>query len=80
MNVPPIVQMPGALDIDIGDEEEEFGSGGEEDSEGDEEAPILPVRIARGLLNMIWGGGAAQNAEDSDEESDREQNGGNDRA
>lgn len=54
----------------------------EESEEEDGALPILPIRIARGLMNMLWGGrGNADVAEpDSESEEERSTNDGGDHA
>ena len=63
-----VAVMPGGFVDDGPDEQEdEQDEGSDED---DVAAPILPIRIARGLVNMLWGGQApeedAQDSENSD--------------
>lgn len=61
--------IPGGF---VGDvmEEQEAGSGEEgEESEGEEERPFLPVRIARGFMSMFWGGSRPENESDSEEDT-----------
>ncbi|CCA72455.1 hypothetical protein PIIN_06391 [Serendipita indica DSM 11827] len=57
--------MPGGFVDDEMHEEDD-----EQDEESDEDgdaAPILPIRIARGLVNMFWGGqGPPEDAQDSE--------------
>jgi hypothetical protein len=67
--------MPGAFAGDIveqqhTDNRDAQDEEDEEESEEDEPAPILPIRIARGLMNMFWGGRADIDEDDSDLESE----------
>ena len=62
--------MPGAFAGDVV-EQQHAPDEDEDDSEDDEPAPMLPIRIARGFMNMIWGGGGQEaGEEDSDSEDE----------
>jgi hypothetical protein len=66
--------MPGAFAGDIveqqhTDNRDAHDEEDEEESEEDEPAPMLPIRIARGLMNMFWGGADVDEG-DSDSESE----------
>lgn len=61
--------MPGAFAGDVIEEQNAPHADDEdEDSEDDQPAPILPIRIARGFMNMIWGGNAEVDDSDSEDE------------
>jgi hypothetical protein len=66
--------MPGAFAGDIVEQQHtdnrDAYDENEEESEEDEPAPILPIRIARGLMNMFWGGRADADEGDSNSESE----------
>jgi hypothetical protein len=68
--------MPGAFAGDVVEQQhthnrEVHDEEDEGESEEDEPAaPMLPIRIARGLMNLIWGGGTNDGEDDSDSESE----------
>lgn len=73
--------MPGALaDTEMQEDEEyeeyeDHEGESDDDSEGGNQqgAAMLPIRIARGLVNMFWGGRPPSTSE-SDSEDDAEAN------